>query len=43
VLLRAKDVVDVALVPEDEGVWMLHCHILEHAEAGMMTTFEVRR
>jgi FtsP/CotA-like multicopper oxidase with cupredoxin domain len=43
VLLRAKDVVDVALVPEDEGVWMLHCHILEHAEAGMMTTFEVWR
>jgi FtsP/CotA-like multicopper oxidase with cupredoxin domain len=43
VLVKAKETVDVGLVPEDEGVWMLHCHILEHAESGMMTTFEVRR
>lgn len=27
--------------PEDEGRWMLHCHILEHAESGMMTVVEV--
>jgi len=25
------------------GRWMLHCHILEHAESGMMTTVDVRR
>jgi FtsP/CotA-like multicopper oxidase with cupredoxin domain len=30
-------------VPEDLGRWMMHCHILEHAEAGMMTTLEVTR
>jgi FtsP/CotA-like multicopper oxidase with cupredoxin domain len=42
VLLHAKDTVDVGLVPLDEGRWMLHCHILEHAEAGMMTLVEVR-
>ena len=32
---------DIGLVPEDPGLWMMHCHILEHAEAGMMTTLEV--
>ncbi len=33
---------DVGMVPQDEGRWMLHCHILEHAESGMMTLVEVR-
>jgi hypothetical protein len=28
-------------VPLDVGDWMMHCHILEHAEAGMMTTLRV--
>lgn len=42
VLLRAKETVDVGLVPLDEGRWMLHCHILEHAESGMMTLVDVR-
>ena len=41
VLVHAKETVDVAVVPFDEGDWMLHCHVLEHAEAGMMTTFRV--
>ena len=30
------------IVPIDAGTWMMHCHILEHAEAGMMTTIAVR-
>jgi FtsP/CotA-like multicopper oxidase with cupredoxin domain len=42
VLLHAKESVDVGLVPEDRGRWMLHCHILEHAESGMMTLVEVK-
>jgi FtsP/CotA-like multicopper oxidase with cupredoxin domain len=42
VLLQAKDTVDIGLVPLDEGRWMLHCHILEHAESGMMTLVEVK-
>lgn len=41
VLLRARQTIDVGLVPLDEGQWMLHCHILEHAESGMMTLVEV--
>jgi FtsP/CotA-like multicopper oxidase with cupredoxin domain len=42
VLVHAQESVDVGMVPLDEGRWMLHCHILEHAESGMMTTVEVK-
>lgn len=41
VLIHAHEIVDIGLVPEDPGRWMMHCHILEHAEAGMMTTIAV--
>ena len=37
VLLHARETIDVGMVPLDWGHWMMHCHILEHAEAGMMT------
>ena len=43
VLLHSQETVDVGMVPVDVGRWMLHCHILEHAESGMMTTVDVRR
>jgi FtsP/CotA-like multicopper oxidase with cupredoxin domain len=42
VLVHPRETVDVGLVPSDIGTWMMHCHILEHAEAGMMTTIDVR-
>jgi FtsP/CotA-like multicopper oxidase with cupredoxin domain len=42
VLMHSKETIDIGVVPLDPGRWMMHCHILEHAEAGMMTTFEVR-
>ena len=42
VLMHSKETIDIGLVPLDAGKWMMHCHILEHAEAGMMTLFEVR-
>jgi FtsP/CotA-like multicopper oxidase with cupredoxin domain len=41
-LVHAQETVDVGLIPLDPGKWMLHCHILEHAESGMMTTVDVR-
>ncbi|MEC4748492.1 multicopper oxidase family protein [Methylomicrobium sp. Wu6] len=40
-LVGPKQSVDVGLVPLDKGLWANHCHILEHAEAGMMSTFKV--
>jgi FtsP/CotA-like multicopper oxidase with cupredoxin domain len=42
VLVHARESVDLGLVPTDLGSWMVHCHILEHAEAGMMTLVRVR-
>lgn len=40
-LIGPKQSVDVGLVPMDKGLWANHCHILEHAEAGMMSTVKV--
>ncbi len=33
--------VDLLVEFSNPGEWMLHCHISEHLEAGMMTTFHV--
>ena len=42
VLVHPQETVDVVVVPADPGTWMAHCHVLEHAESGMMTLLEVR-
>ena len=42
VLVHPKETVEVSVVPADPGLWMAHCHVLEHAEAGMMTLIDVR-
>lgn len=41
VLVRPRETVDVAVVPTEPGSWMLHCHIMEHQDAGMMTLIRV--
>ncbi|HJZ73680.1 MAG TPA: multicopper oxidase domain-containing protein [Vicinamibacterales bacterium] len=39
-----KATVRIAWYPDDRpGMWMYHCHILEHHAAGMMAHFEVVR
>jgi FtsP/CotA-like multicopper oxidase with cupredoxin domain len=39
-----KKTVRIAWYPDDRpGMWMYHCHILEHHAAGMMAHFEVKR
>jgi FtsP/CotA-like multicopper oxidase with cupredoxin domain len=42
VLIHGRETIDIGVVPLDVGDWMMHCHILEHAEAGMMTMIAVR-
>ena len=32
---------DIALTFDEPGVWMVHCHILDHEDGGMMATFTV--
>ena len=41
VLVHGKEEVDVGLVAEERGQWMMHCHVLEHADSGMMTLLSV--
>ncbi len=41
VLLLPKERLEVALVADNPGKWMFHCHILEHQETGMMGYIEV--
>ena len=33
--------VDVLVEFSNPGRWMVHCHIAEHLQAGMMTIFDV--
>jgi FtsP/CotA-like multicopper oxidase with cupredoxin domain len=41
VLLPAGGTVDLVVEFSNPGHWMLHCHIAEHVESGMMTHFTV--
>lgn len=41
VLMAPDERVDVALVADNPGDWMLHCHILEHQAGGMMSVIRV--
>jgi FtsP/CotA-like multicopper oxidase with cupredoxin domain len=41
VLVPAGGTVDLLVDLDNPGRWMLHCHIAEHLEAGMMTTLDV--
>jgi suppressor of ftsI len=42
VLVPVGQSADLLLELSNPGRWMLHCHIAEHMEAGMMMVFEVR-
>jgi FtsP/CotA-like multicopper oxidase with cupredoxin domain len=41
VLVGPHERVVIGLVPMHPGIWLTHCHIQSHAEAGMMTTITV--
>jgi suppressor of ftsI len=41
VLVPAGSTVDLLIEASNPGRWMLHCHIAEHLQAGMMTVFTV--
>jgi len=43
VLVRAGQTVDILLDVSNPGRWMAHCHIAEHAQSGMMFSFDVAR
>ena len=41
VLVPAGSTVDILLDVSNPGLWMAHCHIAEHAQSGMMFSFDV--
>ncbi len=41
VLLAPKDTVECAFVADNPGDWMLHCHVMDHQMAGLMTVLRV--
>jgi FtsP/CotA-like multicopper oxidase with cupredoxin domain len=41
ILLPPRDNAEVAFVADNPGDWMLHCHVLDHQTAGMMTVLRV--
>jgi FtsP/CotA-like multicopper oxidase with cupredoxin domain len=41
VLVMPEERVEIAFVADNPGNWMIHCHIIEHQETGMMAWFKV--
>jgi FtsP/CotA-like multicopper oxidase with cupredoxin domain len=41
VLVAPRERVEIAFVADNPGDWMIHCHILEHQDAGMMATMRI--
>ena len=41
VLVMPDERVQVAFVADNPGNWMIHCHIIEHQDTGMMAWFKV--
>jgi FtsP/CotA-like multicopper oxidase with cupredoxin domain len=41
VLIPPRESADIALVADNPGDWMFHCHILEHQAGGMMGVVRV--
>ena len=41
VLTEPRGSVEIAFVADNPGTWLLHCHMLEHQAAGMLSWFEV--
>jgi FtsP/CotA-like multicopper oxidase with cupredoxin domain len=40
--LMQAQMVTVDMVPDDPGIWMFHCHIDDHMDAGMATFYQVK-
>lgn len=41
VLIAPRESADVAFVADNPGDWMIHCHVLDHQEGGMMAVIRV--
>lgn len=40
-LLGKNEVARIAFVADNPGIWMFHCHVIDHMETGLMAAIEV--
>ena len=40
-LVNRGETAEIAVVADNPGDWLLHCHMVEHSADGMMTWFRV--
>ncbi len=40
-LIERGETAEIAFIADNPGKWMLHCHMVDHADSGMMTWIEV--
>ena len=40
-MIRGGETREIAFVADNPGDWLFHCHMLSHAETGMMTWIQV--
>ena len=41
VLFPPRERVEIGFVADNPGAWMIHCHVLDHQNGGMMAVVEV--
>ncbi len=41
VALSPAQMFTVDMVPDDPGIWLYHCHVSDHMEAGMIARYQV--
>jgi len=41
VLVAPREVVEGAYVADNPSDWMLHCHVMHHQTAGLMTVLRI--
>lgn len=41
VLVSPREAIDIALVADNPGDWMFHCHVTDHQASGLMTVLRV--
>lgn len=41
-LLGKNETAQIALVADNPGTWMFHCHVIDHMETGLMAAIEVK-
>src|SRR5690606_10258072 len=42
-LMRKNERMEVAIVANNPGKWMFHCHVIEHMKTGLMGYIEVQQ